>query len=133
MNENWRKLIETKKDDKVLEFIKKEFDEKNIIYKIDLEERWEGIRVPKYIGTFIVYVNNEYMDRAEEIVTKYYEENDKIDDKSIHNKLNINEEKDDTEEESKRISRGQDILGKILIAIVFAMVFSAIIVGTFAK
>lgn len=133
MNENWNKLIETKKDDKVLEFIKKEFNEKNIIYKIELEERWEGIRVPKYIGIFVVYVKDKYMDRAEEIVSKYYEENDKIEDKSNYSELNINEEKDDTEEESKRISRRQDILGKILIAIVFAMVFSAIIVGTFAK
>lgn len=131
MNENWCKLIETKKDDKVLEFIKKEFDEKNIIYKIELKERWEGIRVPKYIGTFVVYVKEEFMDMAEEMLTKYYEENTKIENKEKHFELDPKE--DNTEEESKKISRRQDILGKILIAIVFAMVFSAIIVGTFAK
>ena len=131
MNENWCKLIETKKDDKVLEFIKKKFDEKNIIYKIELKERWEGIRVQKYIGTFVVYVKEEFMDMAEEMLTKYYEENTKIENKEKHFELDTKE--DNTEEESKKISRRQDILGKILIAIVMAMVLSIILAGTFAK
>ena len=59
MNKNWIKIIETNKEDKILEYFKKEFDKNNIKYKIDLEEKWEGIRTPKYIGKFVIYVQKE--------------------------------------------------------------------------
>lgn len=125
MNENWVKILETIKDDEILKFIDKKFNEKNIKYKIDLKESWEGsIRTPKYIGKFVVYVSDEFKNEAEKILDKYYEKN-----KNEIINMNTYEIDDDTEMESKKRNKKQKIAIKIYLTIVVLMVISIIIAG----
>jgi len=127
MNENWIKILEVIKEDKILEYLKKEFEEKDIKYKIELEESWKGIRTPNYIGKFVVYVQEEFENETEKILNRYYENNKKIIEED--NKIQeIDENKEDeTEKESKKIAKKQKIAIKIYIGIVICMIISVII------
>lgn len=131
MYEKWVKILETMEENKILKYLKKEFDENNIKYKIDLEEGWEGnIRTPNYIGKFVVYVQDGFESKTEEILSQYYENNgitseevDEIEE----------DDKDDTELESKKIAKKQKMAIKIYIGIIICMVMSIIVAGILAK
>ena len=124
MSENWIKILETIKEDKILKYLKKEFDRNNIKYKIDLEERWEGTRIPKYIGKFVVYVQEKFESEAEKILNRYYEKNEKIIEKVYKIQEIDKNEEDETEKESKKIAKKQKMLIKIYIVIVICMIIS---------
>lgn len=124
MDENWYKVIEASKDDEILEYLKSELDKKNIKYKIDLEERWEGsIKTPKYVGKFVLYVQNEFYNQIEEILNKYYENNAV----SVENIEDFGKNEDNIEKESKKIFNRQKIILGVYIGIVMLMVISVII------
>ena len=125
MQEKWIKIIETMNEDEILEYLKKNFDEKNIKYKIELEEKWEGNIMPNYIGKFVVYVEEQFKGKAEKLLNQYYAKNKIIIEES-------NEEDDETEKESKKIDKKQKIAMRIYLAIVMCMVLSFIIAATFA-
>lgn len=130
MSENWIKILETIKDDKILKFIKKEFDENNIKYKIDLEERWEGnIRTPKYIGKFVVYVLDKSESEAQKILNQYYKKNDIIVEKVDKIEEIDKIEEEETEIESKKIAKKQKMAIKVYVGIVICMLISLIVVG----
>ena len=126
MNENWIKILEIIEKYEILEYLKKEFDENNIKYKIKFEEKWEGRRLPKYIGKFVVYVQEKFKDEAEKIIDRYYENNEEI--------IEVIDETEDneTEKESKKIAERQKITIKIYTGIV-CMIIIAIIVGTIIR
>ena len=129
MHENWIKILETIKEDEILEYLKKEFEEKDIKYKIELEENWKGIRTPNYIGKFVVYVQEQFESETENILNRYYEniiEEDKI------QEIDENEE-DETEKESRKIAQKQKMIIKIYIGIVICMIISFIIAGILTK
>ena len=129
MDENWIKILETIKDDEVLEYLKEEFDKNNIKYKIELEEKWEGIRVPKYIGKFVVYIQNEYKNKSEKILNQYYKNNETV----IGEVDKLQEIKgDETEIESKKTAKKQKIVVKIYLGIVICMVIALIVAAELA-
>ena len=129
MDENWIKILETIKDDEVLEYLKEEFDKNNIKYKIELEEKWEGIRVPKYIGKFVVYIQNEYKNKYEKILNQYYKNNETV----IGEVDKLQEIKgDETEIESKKTAKKQKIVVKIYLGIVICMVIALIVAAELA-
>jgi len=132
MNENWIKLLETVKEDEILEYLKKEFDKNNIKYKIDLEERWEGIRIPKYIGKFVIYVQDTFESKAESILNQYYKNNETIIEEINKVQEFDKTKEDETEKESKKIYKKQRIAIKICLGIVICMVLSVIIAGILA-
>ena len=127
MPEKWIRILDTTKEDEILKYLKKEFDENNIKYKIELEESWEGsIRTPRYIGKFVVYIQEEFKDKVEKLLNQYYAKNE----------IEIQESDevdDETEMEIKKINRRQKMLVKVYLGIVICMVLSIIIVATFAK
>lgn len=126
MSENWIKILEIIKDDEVLKFIDEKFSEKNIKYKIALEENWEGsIRTPKYIGKFVVYVSNEFKNEAEKILDEHFPKNKIIDTNTYS--------EEETELESKKINRKQKIAIKIYLSIIILMVISIMLVGLVLK
>ena len=127
MDENWIKLYETTNEDEILKYLKKEFDKNNIKYKVDLEEKWEGIRIPKYIRKFVVYVQDKFENGAEKVLNQYYE-NNKATIKEVNEiqELNVNEE-DDTEIESKKIAKKQKRAVLIYIGIVICMLITIIV------
>ena len=47
-------------DSKIL--LQELLEENNIPYKAQIEERWTGIRVPKYNVNFAIYVENKYVN-----------------------------------------------------------------------
>ena len=132
MNENWIKILEITERHEILEYLKKEFDENNIKYKIKFEDKWEGRSLPKYIGKFAVYVQEKFKDEAEKIIDRYYENNEEIIE-VIDEKEEGKTEDNETEEESKKIAERQKITIKIYTGIVICMIISAIIVGTIIR
>lgn len=127
MSENWIKIIEVLKEDKILEYLNKEFDKNNIKYKIELEEKWMGRITPEYIGKFVVYIQENSKGEAEKILNGYYEKNEEI------NEEIDNAEACETEKESKKIAKRQKTTIKIYIGIVICMIIIAIVVGLLAK
>jgi len=125
MQEKCFKIIETMKEDEILEYLKKKFDENNIKYRIELQEIWEGNIIPNYIGKFVVYVEEQFKGKAEKLLNQYYANNKIIIEES-------NEEDDETEKESKKINKKQKMAMRIYLGIVICMVLSIIIAATFA-
>ena len=123
MNENWIKILEIIKEDEILEYLKKEFGENNIKYKIELEEKWEGIRIPEYIGKFVIYVQEKFKEEAEKILIRYYEKGEEI--IEVIDKGEDNE----AEKESKKVAQRQKVIIKIYTVIILCMIISTIIVG----
>ena len=123
MNENWIKILEIIKEDEILEYLKKEFGENNIKYKIELEEKWEGIRIPEYIGKFVIYVQEKFKEEAEKILIRYYEKGEEI--IEVIDKGEDNE----AEKESKKVAERQKVIIKIYTVIILCMIISTIIVG----
>lgn len=123
MNENGIKILEIIKEDEILEYLKKEFGENNIKYKIELEEKWEGIRIPEYIGKFVIYVQEKFKEEAEKILIRYYEKGEEI--IEVIDKGEDNE----AEKESKKVAQRQKVIIKIYTVIILCMIISTIIVG----
>lgn len=130
MPENWVKILETNKNNEILEYLKNEFEKNNIPYKIGLGEKWEGsIRMPKYIGKFSVYVQSEFLSEAEKIIEGYFKE------KEIKEEVNIvedNEEQNieidkELEIERQKTSKKQKRAIKIYMLIIIIMVISFIV------
>lgn len=126
MEENWFEILEiSHKEEKFLEYLKKEFDKNKIKYKIDLKEEWEGpIRTPKYTGKFRLSIQEEEKSKAEEIINQYCENNMRIEEEQ-----EVQENKEDIETESKKIDQKQRIMKRILAIIILGMIASMIIAG----
>lgn len=129
MKENWIKILETVKEDEILEHLKKEFDKNNIKYKIELEERWEGIRVPKYIGKFVIYIQDEFESKAEKILNQYYKDSETVIEEADELE---GIKKDETEIESKKIAKKQKMAIKIYLVIVICMIIAIIVAAQLA-
>lgn len=132
MSNNWIKILETKRDDKLLEYLNKEFKKNNIKYKIDLQEKWHGIRISKYIGIFVIYVQEDFESQALEIINKYNENITVIKEKEYCSDKNNKDCEYDLEEESKKFANKQKRLIKIFLLIVVCMVLSIIIASSIA-
>ena len=112
-------------DSKIL--LQELLEENNIPYKAQIEERWTGIRVPKYNVNFAIYVENKYKSQAEKYIKQIYnKDNILIDDIK---ELQTNE---NTEVEAKNFAKKQKIMLMIYIGIVVSMVASIMIAGIFA-
>ena len=128
MSDNWIKILETtKKEDELLEYLNKEFTANNIKYKIDLEEKWEGTRVAKYYGKFVLYVQEEFMNQVDEILNKYYENNQIITEDGYEAEMIDEFEDDETEKESKKIAGKQKLAIKIYLGILMGIIMSVIV------
>lgn len=132
MNDNWIRILEIMNEDEILEYLKEEFEQSNIKYKIELEESWEGsIRNPKYNGKFVVYVQEGFESQVEKILNKYYESNETAIEE--YDELQeSNEIEDETELESKRIAKKQKNAIKIYVTIILFMIISIIVVALLA-
>lgn len=126
MDKKWVKILETIKEDEILEYLKQEFDKNNIKYKIELEEKWEGIRIPKYIGKFVVYIQKEFINKAEKILNSYYK-NTEI---TMGENSDCKDIDDELEKESKKIAKKQKNIVKIYLIILACMIISIIVAGT---
>lgn len=132
MSNNLIKILETKRDDKLLEYIDKEFKKNNIKYKIDLQEKWQGIRVSKYIGIFVIYVQEDFESKALKIINKYNENVTVTNEKEYSSKKSNKDSEYDFEKESKKIEKKQKTLIRIFLVIVVCMVLSIIIASSIA-
>lgn len=132
MSDNWIKILETKRDDKLLEYIDKEFKKNNIKYKIDLQEKWQGIRVSKYIGIFVIYVQEDFESKALKIINKYNENITVTNEKEYSSQKSNKDSEYDFEKESKKIEKKQKTLIRIFLVIVVCMVLSIIIANSIA-
>ena len=126
------KILETKRDDKLLEYLDKEFKKNNIKYKIDLQEKWQGIRISRYIGIFVIYVEEEYESKALKIINNYNENLTVIKEKEYNIKQNETNNEYDLEKESKKFENKQKSLIRIFLVIVVCMVLSIIIASSIA-
>lgn len=126
------KILETKRDDKLLEYLDKEFKKNNIKYKIDLQEKWQGIRISRYIGIFVIYVEEEYESKALKIINDYNENLTVIKEKEYNIKQNETNNEYDLEKESKKFENKQKSLIRIFLVIVVCMVLSIIIASSIA-
>lgn len=102
-------------------------EENNIPYKAQIEERWTGIRVPKYNMHFAIYVENKYKSQAEKYIKQIYNKDNILSDGIKELQTNEN-----TEVEAKNFAKKQKIMLMIYIGIVVAMVASIMIAGIFA-
>ena len=132
MSDNWIKILETKRDDKLLEYIDKEFKKNNIKYKIDLQEKWQGIRVSKYIGIVVIYVQEDFESKALKIINKYNENITVTNEKEYSSQKSNKDSEYDFEKESKKIEKKQKTLIRIFLVIVVCMVLSIIIANSIA-
>ena len=97
MEEKWIKIYEVdnyKINTSVWleEILKKD----NIPYKTEIEEYWEGIRIPKYMQRLKLYIPEEY----EETIKKYieeYENPSSLDIQNIEELKNVNYDENDKE------------------------------------
>lgn len=131
MYDNWIKILESNGENSIFEYIRKEFKDNNIEYKIELQEDWEGSkRIPKYIGKFMLYVQQGFESEAEKIIDKYYEKNE------IVNEIDDSIEEDyesNIEIESEKINKKQKRAIKIYVGIIICMSISLIIVALLKK
>ena len=131
MNENWSKVLEITEEDNILKYAKEKFDENNIKYKIELEEKWEGhIRTPEYIGKFFVYVQEKFESEAKKILNQYYE-NDELIIEQFDKTQEVEGTKED-EKESLNVAKKQKKAIKIDVGIVICMVIILIVEGLVA-
>ena len=112
-------------DSKIL--LQELLEENNIPYKAQIEERWTGIRVPKYNEKFVIYVDPKYKLQAEKYIDEINNEDNIL--KDDIKELQTNE---NTEVEAKNFAKKQKIMLMIYIGIVVAMVASIMIAGIFA-
>ena len=132
MSEKWIKVIETTKEDKILDYLKKEFDESNIKYKFELKEKWEGAKMPKYIGNIVLYVQDTFENEAQEILNRHYENNETVMEETEKIPENDERQEDEIEIESKERTKKQKIAMIIYMGIVICMIISFIIAGLLA-
>ena len=130
MSDNWIKILETKRDDKILEYLDKEFKKNNIKYKIDLQEKWQGIRISKYIGIFVIYVQPDFESKALKIINKYNENFAVTNEKEYSGKKSNKDSEYDFEKESKKIENKQKRLIRIFLVIIVCMVLTIIIASS---
>lgn len=68
----------------------------NIPYKTEIEEYWEGIRIPKYMQRLKIFIPEEY----EETIKKYIEECENpnsLDNQNIEELKDVNDDENDKE------------------------------------
>ena len=92
----------------------------NIPYKTEIEECWEGIRIPKYMQRLKIFIPEEY----EETIKKYIEE---CENPSSLDIKNIEELKDVNDENDKEIKRYNNIRKKFFRYYIYFMAVVAIL------
>ena len=68
----------------------------NIPYRTEIEEYWEGIRIPKYMQRLKIFIPEEY----EETIKKYVEECENpnsLDNQNIEELKDVNDDENDKE------------------------------------
>ena len=75
----------------------------NIPYRTEIEEYWEGIRIPKYMQRLKIFISEEY----EETIKKYIEECENPNSLDIQNIEELKDVNDD--ENDKEIKRYNNI------------------------
>ena len=132
MDKNWIRIIETTKEDKILDYLKNELDKSSIEYRFELEEKWTGTRIPEYIGKIVVYVQNDSVSEVEKIISLYYNQNGMLVEENENKQQSEENYEDEIEVESKQRAKKQKLAIKIYVLIVICMVISLIIAGILA-
>lgn len=121
--ENWIEIFEynQKEKDKIKWFLEL-LEEEKIPYKEEIQEKWQGHRIPIYQQNIIVYVPMEYKEKVEEFL-KQYDNPNNIVYEDAEELRNISSEE---EEQLKEIKNGR-IAQKMLAWIPIGMVIIVII------
>lgn len=121
--ENWIEIFEynQKEKDKIKWFLEL-LEEEKIPYKEEIQEKWQGRRIPIYQQNIIVYVPMEYKEKVEEFL-KQYDNPNNIVYEDAEELRNISSEE---EEQLKEIKKGR-MARKMLAWIPIGMVIIVII------
>ena len=111
MEEKWFEILEiSNKEEEFLEYLKNEFNKNNMKYQIDLKEEWKGIRVPQYIGKYIISIQEKDKLKVEKMIHQYYENNIAMG----REKQTIEADNQEEERESRKIQQRQKRMKRIL-------------------
>ncbi len=126
MEEKWFEILEiSNKEEEFLEYLKNEFNKNNMKYQIDLKEEWKGIRVPQYIGKYIISIQEKDKLKVEKMIHQYYENNIAMG----REKQTIEADNQEEERESRKIQQRQKRMKRILAIVILGMIISIVIAG----
>ncbi len=126
MEEKWFEILEiSNKEEEFLEYLKNEFNKNNMKYQIDLKEEWKGIRVPQYIGKYIISIQEKDKLKVEKMIHQYYENNIAMG----REKQTIEADNEEEERECRKIQQRQKRMKRILAIVILGMIISIVIAG----
>lgn len=102
-------------------------EENNIPFETRIESYWQGRRIPEYKEKLVIYIPVDFkqqvqgyideINNPQNIITEGIEE------------LEIQEEYDDTEKESKKVEKKQKMMIMIYVGILISMIVAVLIAG----
>lgn len=124
MEEEWIEIYELQEYQETGEriLIEQILIDENIPYNKEIEEYWEGIRLPKYKKRLKIYIPKKY----KKIVEKYIEESE---DSKFIIKDNIEELKDVDDEQNDEEVRKYKKIGKIGFGLWMGFIFIVVILA----
>ena len=124
MEEEWIEIYEIQEYQETGEriLIEQILIDENIPYNKEIEEYWEGIRLPKYKKRLKIYIPKKY----KKIVEKYIEESE---DSKFIIKDNIEELKDVDDEQNDEEVRKYNKIGKIGFGLWMGFIFIVVILA----
>lgn len=124
MEEKWIEIYELQEYQETGEriLIEQILIDENIPYNKEIEEYWEGIRLPKYKKRLKIYIPKKY----KKIVEKYIEESE---DSKFIIKDNIEELKDVDDEQNDEEVRKYNKIGKIGFGLWMGFIFIVVILA----
>lgn len=124
MEEKWIEIYELQEYQETGEriLIEQILIDENIPYNKEIEEYWEGIRLPKYKKRLKIYIQKKY----KKIVEKYIEESE---DSKFIIKDNIEELKDVDDEQNDEEVRKYNKIGKIGFGLWMGFIFIVVILA----
>lgn len=124
MEEEWIEIYELQEYRETGEriLIERILIDENIPYNKEIEEYWEGIRLPKYKKRLKIYIPKKY----KKIVEKYIEESE---DSKFIIKDNIEELKDVDDEQNDEEVRKYNKIGKIGFGLWMGFIFIVVILA----
>ncbi len=124
MEEEWIEIYELQEYQETGEriLIEQILIDENIPYNKEIEEYWEGIRLPKYKKRLKIYIPKKY----KKIVEKYIEESE---DSKFIIKDNIEELKDVDDEQNDEEVRKYNKIGKIGFGLWMGFIFIVVILA----
>ena len=124
MEKDWLEIYEFQdyKETDELIWLEQILIDENIPYNKEIEEYWEGIRLPKYKKRLKIYIPKKY----KKIVEKYIEESE---DSKFIIKDNIEELKDVDDEQNDEEVRKYNKIGKIGFGLWMGFIFIVVILA----